>query len=78
MADLITRFDADGFVMHSNRSCKPYSVGQYDIRRIVTEQTGRPGLVIEADHSDPRSYDDEAIQARIQTFMEGLKERVRA
>ncbi len=78
MAGLITRFDADGFVMHSNRSCKPYSVGQYDIRRIVTEQTGKPGLMIEADHSDPRSYDDEAIQARIQTFMEGLKEMPRA
>jgi benzoyl-CoA reductase/2-hydroxyglutaryl-CoA dehydratase subunit BcrC/BadD/HgdB len=78
MADLVTRFDVDGFVMHSNRSCKPYSVGQYDIRRIVTEQTGKPGLLIEADHSDPRSYDDEAIQARIQTFMEGLKERARA
>ncbi|MBM3130427.1 MAG: 2-hydroxyacyl-CoA dehydratase [Chloroflexi bacterium] len=73
MADLITRFDVDGFVMHSNRSCKPYSVGQYDIRRIVTEQTGKPGLVIEADHSDPRSYDDETIRARIQTFMEGLR-----
>jgi len=75
MADLIKRFDVDGFVMHSNRSCKPYSVGQYDIRRIVTEQTGKPGLMIEADHSDPRSYDDEALQARIQTFMEGLASR---
>jgi benzoyl-CoA reductase/2-hydroxyglutaryl-CoA dehydratase subunit BcrC/BadD/HgdB len=78
LSDLITRFDADGFVMHSNRSCKPYSVGQYDIRRIVAEQTGKPGLVIEADHSDPRSYDDETMRARIQTFMEGLKDGARA
>jgi hypothetical protein len=44
----------------------------------VAEQTRKPGLVIEADHSDPRSYDDEAVRARIQTFMEGLKERARA
>jgi benzoyl-CoA reductase/2-hydroxyglutaryl-CoA dehydratase subunit BcrC/BadD/HgdB len=73
MVDLVKRFNVDGFVMHSNRSCKPYSVGQYDIRRIVTEQTGRPGLVIEADHCDPRSYADEPIKARIQTFMETLK-----
>lgn len=72
MTDLVERFDVDGFVMHSNRSCKPYSVGQYDIRRMVTEQTGKPGLVIEADHSDPRLYADEPIKAQIQTFMENL------
>ena len=75
MIDLVQRFDVDGFVMHSNRSCKPYSVGQYDIRRIVTEQTGKPGLIIEADHCDPRAYDDAAIRARIQMFMEGLQAR---
>jgi benzoyl-CoA reductase/2-hydroxyglutaryl-CoA dehydratase subunit BcrC/BadD/HgdB len=44
----------------------------------VAEQTGKPGLVIEVDHNAPRAHDDEAIQARIQTFMEGLKERARA
>ncbi len=76
MVDLVERFEVDGFVMHSNRSCKPYSVGQYDIRRIVTERTGRPGLIIEADHCDPRAYAEEPIKAQIQTFMEGLKERV--
>jgi benzoyl-CoA reductase/2-hydroxyglutaryl-CoA dehydratase subunit BcrC/BadD/HgdB len=75
MVDAIERFQVDGFVMHSNRSCKPYSVGQYDIQHIAMERTGRPGLVIEADHSDPRSYDERAIQARIQTFMETLATR---
>lgn len=73
MIDAIESFQVDGFVMHSNRSCKPYSVGQYDIQRIVTARTRRPGLVIEADHSDPRSYAEEPIQARIQTFMETLR-----
>jgi benzoyl-CoA reductase/2-hydroxyglutaryl-CoA dehydratase subunit BcrC/BadD/HgdB len=72
MIDLVERFQVDGFVMHSNRSCKPYSIGQYDIRRLVTAQTGRPGLVIEADHCDPRAYTEEQIEERIQTFMETL------
>ncbi len=72
MADAIEQFHADGFVMHSNRSCKPYSVGQYDIQRLVTARTGRKGLVIEADHCDMRSYSDEPIRAQIQTFMEML------
>jgi benzoyl-CoA reductase/2-hydroxyglutaryl-CoA dehydratase subunit BcrC/BadD/HgdB len=72
MIELIERFEVDGFVMHSNRSCKPYSFGQYDIKRLVSERTGVPGLIIEADHCDPRVYADEPIQARIQAFMETL------
>jgi len=72
MVDLVRRFDVDGIVFHSNRSCKPYSLGQYDIRRIVTERTGVPGLVIEADMCDTRAYTEGPIQTRIQAFMETL------
>ena len=42
MIKSIRDYDVDGFVMHSNRSCKPYSVGQYDIQRLVAAETGRP------------------------------------
>jgi len=72
MIELIEPFGVDGFVMHSNRSCKPYSFGQYDIKRIVTERTGRPGLIIEADHTDPRAYADDQVKRSIETFMEAL------
>ena len=68
MAEMIRDFGADGFVMHSNRSCKPYSLGQYDIKRIVSERTGVPGLVVEADHCDIRAYAEESIKARVQAF----------
>ena len=72
MVDLVRRFDVDGIVFHSNRSCKPYSLGQYDIRRIVTGRTGVPGLVIEADMCDTRAYTEGPIKTRIQAFMETL------
>jgi benzoyl-CoA reductase/2-hydroxyglutaryl-CoA dehydratase subunit BcrC/BadD/HgdB len=72
MTEMVRDFGVDGFVMHSNRSCKPYSLGQYDIRRIVSEATGVPGLVIEADHCDARAYSEEAIKNRVQAFMETL------
>ncbi len=74
MVDAIERFEVDGFVMHSNRSCKPYSIGQYDVQRIASTRTGKPGLIIEADHSDARSYDDAKTRTRIQAFMETLGE----
>jgi benzoyl-CoA reductase/2-hydroxyglutaryl-CoA dehydratase subunit BcrC/BadD/HgdB len=44
--DLIQRFSADGMIIHSNRSCKPYSLGRYDIQRMILEKTGIPSLVL--------------------------------
>jgi benzoyl-CoA reductase/2-hydroxyglutaryl-CoA dehydratase subunit BcrC/BadD/HgdB len=72
MVDLVERFEVDGVVLHSNRSCKPYSLGQYDLQRIVSERTGKPGLIIEADMCDTRAYAEEPLKTRIQAFMEML------
>lgn len=72
MSEMVRDFSVDGFVMHSNRSCKPYSLGQYDIKRLVTQRTGVPGLMVEADHCDIRAYAEESIKARVQVFMETL------
>jgi len=72
MARLIQEYQVDGFVMHSNRSCKPYSLGQYAVKRAVSERTGVPGLVIESDMCDARSFAPEPARTRIQAFMEAL------
>ncbi len=72
---MVKKYDADGLVMHSNRSCKPYSLGQYDIQRIVGEACGIPTLMIEADMVDERVFSEGAIQTRIEAFMELLKHR---
>ncbi len=69
------KYGADGIVMHSNRSCKPYSFGQYDIGRIVQKKTGLPILMIEADMVDERSFSEGQIETRIEGFMEILKGR---
>jgi benzoyl-CoA reductase/2-hydroxyglutaryl-CoA dehydratase subunit BcrC/BadD/HgdB len=73
MIDLIKEYDVQGFVMHSNRSCKPYSLGQYAIRRMVTQETGIPGLVVESDMCDERAFALEPIRTRIQAFVETLE-----
>lgn len=70
MIQLIQDYQADGFVMHSNRSCKPYSLVQEVIRRSVMKETGVPGLMIEADMADPRAYAEEPIRNRVQAFLE--------
>jgi benzoyl-CoA reductase/2-hydroxyglutaryl-CoA dehydratase subunit BcrC/BadD/HgdB len=73
MANLIERYGAHGFIMHSNRSCKPYSLGQLDLKREVTRLTGKPGLMIEADHTDSRSYAPKQVEKQIQIFLDIIK-----
>jgi benzoyl-CoA reductase/2-hydroxyglutaryl-CoA dehydratase subunit BcrC/BadD/HgdB len=73
MASLIQKYEAHGFIMHSNRSCKPYSLGQYDLKREVTRLTGKPGLIIEADHTDSRSYAPQQVEKQIQIFLDIIK-----
>jgi benzoyl-CoA reductase/2-hydroxyglutaryl-CoA dehydratase subunit BcrC/BadD/HgdB len=75
VVELMSRFSVDGLVIHSNRSCKPYSLGQYDIQRIIRERTGIPSVVIEADMTDARAYSDAQVRTRIEAFMETLQNR---
>ncbi|MBI4765730.1 MAG: 2-hydroxyacyl-CoA dehydratase [Deltaproteobacteria bacterium] len=75
MAELMKQYQADGFIMHSNRSCKTYSLGQYDIRKRVSELTGKPGLIIEADHTDSRSYAPVQVEKQIEAFVEMAREK---
>ena len=69
---MVEKYDADGVVFHSNRSCKPYSFGQYDIQRIVGEKTGKPCLMIEADMCDERKFSETQVETRIDAFIEML------
>ena len=69
---MVDKYDVDGFVMHSNRSCKPYSFGQMDIMKIVRDKAGIPVLMIEADMVDPRNFSQSQIETRIDAFMEIL------
>lgn len=73
--EMVDKYVVDGLVMHSNRSCKPYSLGQYDIQRIVGEQKGIPTLMIEADMVDERSFSEGQIETRIEAFIEMLREK---
>ncbi|RPI96164.1 MAG: 2-hydroxyacyl-CoA dehydratase [Spirochaetales bacterium] len=72
---MIKKYDVDGFVMHSNRSCKPYSLGQYDIMKTLQREMGLPSLMIEADMVDERAWSESQIETRIDAFMEIIKQK---
>jgi len=75
MRDIVLDYSVDGIIFHSNRSCRPYSLGQYDIKEMLTEWTGVPGILIEADMNDERSYAEGPIFTRLEAFIETLQPR---
>jgi bcr-type benzoyl-CoA reductase subunit B len=72
LAELIDEFSLTGFIMHSNRSCKPYSVGMYRLQEELSRLTGKPGVIIEADQNDPRAYSDAQVETRLEAFIESM------
>jgi bcr-type benzoyl-CoA reductase subunit B len=72
LAQLMDEFCLTGFIMHSNRSCKPYSIGMYRLQEEVSKLTARPGVVIEADQNDPRVYSDAQVETRLEAFIESM------
>ena len=65
-------YQVEGAVLHSDRSCKPYSIGQVDLRERLARDLGLRVLLLEADHSDPRAYTAEAGETRLTAFMESF------
>lgn len=75
LLEMAGQFHLNGFVMHSNRSCRAYSLGQYELARRLEEKHGLPTVMIEADQSDTRSWSDEQVATRIDAFMEIVSSR---
>jgi benzoyl-CoA reductase/2-hydroxyglutaryl-CoA dehydratase subunit BcrC/BadD/HgdB len=76
MKRMVKEFQLDGAILHSDRSCKPYSIGQIDQRdRLLRDADGRgvPALLLEADHNDPRAFSEEQATTRLAAFVEMLE-----
>ncbi len=69
---LAQEYRVDGAVLHSDRSCKPYSIGQVDLRERLAAELGIRVLLLEADHSDPRAFAADQGENRLTAFMEGF------
>lgn len=72
MKQMLDDYRADGVILHSDRSCKPYSIGQMDQREKLASGLDVPALLLEADHNDPRSFSEEQVDNRLTAFLEVL------
>jgi benzoyl-CoA reductase/2-hydroxyglutaryl-CoA dehydratase subunit BcrC/BadD/HgdB len=73
MRRMIDQYSLDGALLHSDRSCKPYSIGQLDQRDRLARETGVPALLLEADHNDSRCYSEAQVANRVAAFLETLE-----
>ena len=67
------RYGVDGFILFSNRSCKPCSFGLYDKRRLLMERAGIPGIVLETDMADLRYFNETQVAERLEMLFEQLE-----
>ncbi|MHB0978957.1 MAG: 2-hydroxyacyl-CoA dehydratase subunit D [Thermoleophilia bacterium] len=75
LAELVDLYDVDGIVFHSDRSCKPFSLVQVELRRLLQERKGVPGLLLEGDHNDPTLFDRERAWGQLESFIELVDSR---
>jgi benzoyl-CoA reductase/2-hydroxyglutaryl-CoA dehydratase subunit BcrC/BadD/HgdB len=73
MRRMVADYELDGVILHSDRSCKPYSVGQIDQRDRLINQYDIPALLLEADHGDPRAFSEQQVANRLSAFVEILE-----
>ncbi len=73
MRRMIDQYSLDGVLLHSDRSCKPYSIGQLDQRDRLTREAEVPALLLEADHNDSRCYSEAQVANRVAAFLETLE-----
>ncbi|MGE5247466.1 MAG: 2-hydroxyacyl-CoA dehydratase subunit D [Verrucomicrobiota bacterium] len=70
MKRLCSEYGAAGAILHSDRSCKPYSIGQIDLATRLSAEAGVRSLLLEADHADPRVWSVAQAEQRLRAFME--------
>lgn len=71
----ITEYEADGFLVHSIKSCNSFSAGQLAMMRKIEEDLGVPVGFIESDLVDPRYFSYSNIKNRLESFFQMLTQR---
>jgi benzoyl-CoA reductase subunit B len=71
----IRRFEADGFIIHSVKSCNSFSAGQLLILRELEKRTGIAGGFIESDLVDPRYFSPANVKNRIESYLQMVEQK---
>lgn len=71
-------YDADGFVVHSVKSCKAFGAGQVLLLRELERRTGKAGCFLESDLVDSRYFSAAAFKNRLESYLQAVELRRRS
>ncbi len=71
----IEKYEADGLLINSIKSCNSFSAGQLVMMRDLEDRLGIPVGFIETDLVDPRYYSYSNIKNRLDSFFQMLEQR---
>ncbi len=69
------RFDIDGMVFHSTRTCRAFTNPQTLLARSAREHLGLPAMFFEGDVADASFYKDEVLESRLVAMLENIDVR---
>ena len=75
IAKYVREYEADGFLVHSVKSCNSFSAGQLVMLREIEKRTGRPGGFLESDLVDPRYFSAANIKNRLESYFQMLGQK---
>ena len=65
-------YSADGFVVHSVKSCKAFGAGQVLLLRELERRTGKPGCFLESDLVDSRYFSHAHFRNRLESYLQAI------
>jgi len=68
-------YQADGFLVHSVKSCNSFSAGQLLLMQEIEKRTGRPGGFIESDLVDSRYFSAANIRNRLESYLQMIEQK---
>ncbi len=77
IARYVQEFDADGFLVHSVKSCDSFSAGQLVILREVERRTGKAGAFLESDLVDARYFSASNVKNRLESYLQMIEQQRR-
>lgn len=70
--DFCRKYQLDGMVLHSSRTCRAFTNPQFLMAEAVTGQLGLPTTSFEGDVTDESFYKDELLNSRVESMLEAI------
>ena len=71
----VEEYEADGFLVHSVKSCNSFSAGQLLLMQEIEKSTGVPGGFIESDLVDSRYFSPANIKNRLESYLQMIEQK---